>query len=153
MGLYTGDCKAKQRRKTMKRFQSGKIRVMVATPAFGLGIDIPNVRLVIHAGLPLSMDGYVQECGRAGRDGKKARCVLFFSNKDYDRNRDFLTYNNSDPDAREDAIKRLKALRKIIKGKECLWKVIERYFDEKPGKHCKTCAVCRMKKAKKKTEK
>ena len=82
VGLYTGDCNDKKRHKAMKRFQSGEIRVMVATSAFGLGINFPNVRLVIHAGLPFSMDEYAQECGRGSRDGKKARCVLFFSDKD-----------------------------------------------------------------------
>ena len=137
----------------MRRFKSGKIRVMVATSAFGLGIDVPNVRLVIHAGLPFSMDEYVQECGRAGRDGKKARCVLFFSDKDYDKNRSLLEYSNSDPDIRKDMMKRLKALREITKCKKCLWQVIERYFGEKPDGQCKTCAVCRMKGARKKAEK
>ena len=146
VGLYTGDCNDKKRHKAMNRFQSGKTRVMVATSAFGLGINFPNVRLVIHAGLPFSMDEYAQECGRGSRDGKKARCVLFFSDKDYDTNREFLTYNN-DSSACKDALRRLKPLRKITKSDTCLWQAIEGYFGEKPGEPCGNCAACRMKKA------
>ena len=64
----------------------GEKPIMVATNAFGLGIDKPDIRMVIHAGLPLSMDGYVQEIGRAGRGGKKARCVLIYAASDFARN-------------------------------------------------------------------
>ena len=74
---YHGKMKRSKREAAQQAIMSGKKPIMVATNAFGLGIDKPDVRIVIHAGLPLSMDGYVQEVGRAGRDGRKSRCVLF----------------------------------------------------------------------------
>lgn len=145
LALYTGDTGAKERKKLVKKFKQGKIQVMVATSAFGLGIDIPNVRLVIHAGLPLSMDSYVQEIGRAGRNGKKAHCVLYYSKSDYKSNRDYLARKSS-PEAQPYGFWRLEQLKNVTNTKKCLWQVIEEHFGEKPGKRCAHCCVCRSKK-------
>ena len=144
LGLYTGDTKKKKRRKLLRKFKSGKIRVMVATSAFGLGIDVPNVRLIIHAGLPLSMDSYVQECGRAGRDGKYARCILLYASTDFENNKDFLKKSLSQESIPQ-ALFRLDALHEITRAKQCLWKSIENYFGVKSGERCKHCCFCRMK--------
>ena len=75
VGKYHGKQRDKKRATALGNFLSGEVKIMVATNAFGLGIDKPDVRLVIHAGLPLTIDGYVQEIGRAGRDGKDAESV------------------------------------------------------------------------------
>ena len=144
LGLYTGDTKPKKRKKLVKKFKQGKIQVMIATSAFGLGIDVPNVHLVIHAGLPLSMDAYVQEIGRAGRNGKEARCVLYFAKSDYKTSQDYLSRKTS-PNALPYALWRLTSLQSITDAKNCLWKEIERYYGEKPGKRCHTCCACRLK--------
>ncbi len=72
-----------ERHRSQQEFMSGKVKVVVATNAFGMGIDKSDIRFVHHAGLPGSIEGYVQEIGRAGRDGLPARCVLIYGSKDY----------------------------------------------------------------------
>lgn len=144
VGKYHGKMKHAKRKAAQQAFMRGKKPIMVATNAFGLGIDKPDVRLVIHAGLPLSMDGYVQEIGRAGRDGKKSRCVLFFTKADFERNKRILSHSGGNKAIRR-KLKRLNALRGLVDSKECLWCVIEKYFGEKPQKRCHKCCRCRQK--------
>lgn len=144
VGKYHGKMKHAKRKAAQTTFMSGKKSIMVATNAFGLGIDKPDVRLVIHAGLPLSMDGYVQEIGRAGRDGKKSRCVLFFTKADFERNKRILSHSGGNKAIRR-KLKRLNALHGLVDSKKCLWRVIEKYFGEKPQKKCEKCCRCRQK--------
>lgn len=144
VGKYHGKMKHAKRKAAQAAFMSGKKPIMVATNAFGLGIDKPDVRLVIHAGLPLSMDGYVQEIGRAGRDGKKSRCVLFFTKADFERNKRILSHSGGNKAIRR-KLKRLNALHGLVDSKKCLWRVIEKYFGEKPQKKCEKCCRCRQK--------
>ena len=144
VGKYHGKMKHAKRKAAQQAFMRGKKPIMVATNAFGLGIDKPDVRLVIHAGLPLSMDGYVQEIGRAGRDGKKSRCVLFFTKADFERNKRILSHSGGNKAIRR-KLKRLNALHGLVDSKKCLWRVIEKYFGEKPQKKCEKCCRCRLK--------
>ena len=144
VGKYHGKMKHAKRKAAQQAFMRGKKPIMVATNAFGLGIDKPDVRLVIHAGLPLSMDGYVQEIGRAGRDGKKSRCVLFYTKSDFDRNKRTLSQSGGRK-AVARRLKRLHALRGLVDSKKCLWRVIEKYFGEKPQKKCRKCCRCKSK--------
>ncbi len=143
-GKYHGKMSDKKRAAVQAKFMSGKIKVMVATNAFGLGIDKPNVRLVIHAGLPLSMDGYVQEVGRAGRDGKESVCVLVYSPSDFAANKATLCHGVPKKQ-RPAALARLNALQELAGSSKCLWQGIERYFGEKPKEKCKNCCNCRAK--------
>lgn len=144
VGKYHGKMKHAKRKAAQQAFMRGKKPIMAATNAFGLGIDKPDVRLVIHAGLPLSMDGYVQEIGRAGRDGKKSRCVLFFTKADFERNKRILSHSGGNKAIRR-KLKRLNALHGLVDSKKCLWRVIEKYFGEKPRKKCRKCCRCKSK--------
>ena len=144
VGKYHGKMKHAKRKAAQQAFMRGKKPIMVATNAFGLGIDKPDVRLVIHAGLPLSMDGYVQEIGRAGRDGKKSRCVLFYTKSDFDRNKRTLSQSGGRK-AVARRLKRLNALHSLVDSRKCLWRVIEKYFGEKPQKKCRKCCRCKSK--------
>lgn len=81
-GRYHGKLSSNERSESQDAFMEDRVRVMVATNAFGMGIDKPDIRFVIHAQMPGSLDAYYQEAGRAGRDGKPARCMLLFEMKD-----------------------------------------------------------------------
>jgi ATP-dependent DNA helicase RecQ len=90
VGLYHGALHPAVREATQAAFRDGRYRIVVATKAFGMGIDKPNTRFVIHYQLPDSLESYVQESGRAGRDGEAARCTLIFDEKDAAVQRFFL---------------------------------------------------------------
>lgn len=81
-GCYHGGLTADLRKEAQRQFLDGELQVIAATNAFGMGVDKPNVRLVIHADIPGSLENYLQEAGRAGRDGEEARCVLLFDPQD-----------------------------------------------------------------------
>ncbi len=82
VGLYHGKLAASRRHASQDDFMDGRVRVMVATNAFGLGVDKPDIRFVLHYQIPPGLDAYYQESGRAGRDGEPARCILLFADGD-----------------------------------------------------------------------
>lgn len=124
---YHGKISKKERKRVHEYFLTKKRPIVVATNAFGLGIDRPDVRLVVHAGLPLGIDSYTQEIGRAGRDGKKARAVLIYTSADAGRAKNIICKQN-DPQAAARGVKRLKALQKAVREPDKLWESIEKFF-------------------------
>lgn len=138
---YHGKMRPKSREKAQRAFIEKKRPIIVATSAFGLGIDRTDVRLVIHAGLPLGMDSYVQEIGRAGRDGKKARAVLLYAPQDAAVCKRILGRSGSKKTVRR-GLKSLDALQKAIRSDRCMWQSIERYFGQKKSEKCGKCSQC-----------
>lgn len=144
VGKYHGKMKNDKREKAQQDFISGKTKIMVATNAFGLGIDKPDIRLVVHASLPLSIDGYIQEIGRAGRDGEKSKCVLIYADSDFFQNERILKIGDEQSVKRK--LKGLAHLKKFVNTQKCLWRFIEKYFGESKKDSCKKCCNCRLKK-------
>ncbi len=95
--VYHSQVGDKNRKWEQENFLTGKTDLMLATPAFGLGIDKPDVRLIVHAEIPGSMEAYYQEIGRAGRDGANAACVALFDRDDVSIQSDFVKWSTPDP--------------------------------------------------------
>ena len=130
------------RRQTQERFISGEIPIIVATIAFGMGVDKPNIRLVVHYDLPKTIEGYFQETGRAGRDGKPSECVLFFSYRDKMK-QDYFIDQIEDASERASAKARLAKMVEYGSGKSCRRRFLLDYFGEQlPQDNCGACDHC-----------
>ncbi|MCY2992044.1 MAG: DNA helicase RecQ [Planctomycetota bacterium] len=129
------------RRRNQEAFIQEQVDTIVATVAFGMGIDKSNVRYVIHAGMPKSLEHYQQESGRAGRDGLEAECCLFFSGQDYGVWKSIT--EESEPTAREGALQSLSAMLNFCTGVQCRHRAIVEYFGQRlDGESCQACDVC-----------
>jgi ATP-dependent DNA helicase RecQ len=130
------------RRRTQERFIRDEVPVIVATIAFGMGIDKPNVRLVVHYSLPKTLDGYYQETGRAGRDGLPSDCVLFFSLGDK-MNQDYFIKQIEDPPERAQVTEKLNQMVEFCETRKCRRGFLLRYFgDTWTQDNCGGCDVC-----------
>ena len=135
------------RREHQDAFDSGRCLVIIATIAFGMGIDKPDVRFVLHGDLPKSMDGYYQETGRAGRDGKPAHCLLLFSMADVPRARYFINKIHNAQEKRNASV-RLDTMVRYATGRFCRRCAILQYFGERYSRrNCSGCDTCRPKRA------
>lgn len=123
------------------KFLKDDIRIMVATIAFGMGINKSNVRFVIHADLPKNMEGYYQETGRAGRDGLHSEAVLFFGAGDVMKLKGFAQVEDN-PEQTKILLKKLDQMVQFCETKKCRRKYLLNYFGEDAPDYCGSCDTC-----------
>lgn len=148
-GRYHAGLSLEERKESQDDFTYDRIRVMVATNAFGMGIDKSNVRYVLHYNMPQSLEYYYQEAGRAGRDGEEAECVLFFSKQDIMINKRLLDYKATeggytagDPAVRANEQRKLNQMIHYCETDECLRQYILNYFGDHSPCICEKCSNC-----------
>ena len=149
-GRYHAGLSEEERSQNQDDFQYDRVTVMVATNAFGMGIDKSNVSFVIHYNMPKSLEAYYQEAGRAGRDGERADCILLFSPGDVSTARYLIENSNDNPDLtaqerlqvlRQDQ-RRLEAMVDYCKTGACLRGTILDYFGQQHSGRCDNCSNC-----------
>ena len=146
---YHAGMSAEERKRMQDDFVFDFTSIVIATNAFGMGIDKSNVRYVIHYNMPQSMENYYQEAGRAGRDGLEAKCILLFSAQDIVINRLLLEHKEMTDlsleelaTVKERDMQRLQSMERYCYTTECLRNYILKYFGEKPEKPCGDCGNC-----------
>jgi ATP-dependent DNA helicase RecQ len=144
VGKYHAGMADEERAAAQEAFLYDDIRVMVATNAFGMGIDKSNVRYVIHHNMPKNMEAYYQEAGRAGRDGEPGECILLFGAQDILTQKFFIEQSQLPPERKSNEYKKLQAMVDFCYTPKCLRSAILQYFgDEQEGEPCGTCSSCK----------
>ncbi|WP_434302099.1 DNA helicase RecQ [Clostridium botulinum] len=143
VGVYHAGLNDEERKKTQEDFSFDNIEIIVATNAFGMGIDKSNVRFVIHHNIPKNMEAYYQEAGRAGRDGEESECILLFSPNDIRLQKYFIDESFLSPERKNNEYNKLRAMIDYCYTSKCLRSYILEYFGEDAlEEKCNNCSTC-----------